>query len=222
MIRLILYELKDITKKYGNRIILNKINMKINKGEFISITGLSGSGKSTLLYILGFLDSTSSGECYFENTKIDTHVKREKIRNNRIGFVFQSYNLIPDMTVYENILLPCFYASKINIKYVKHVKHLTHELIAKYNLSSICNCKTQFLSGGEKQRVCLARAVISDHDVICLDEPTGNLDVENASIVMDELKKLNKTGKTIIVVTHDTKIASLSKQNYILSEGKLI
>lgn len=211
-------ELLNVSKIYDTRVVLNNLNLQINKGDLISIMGKSGSGKSTLLNILGFLDSPSSGEYYHENKLIIKQTQKEKIRNTQYSFVFQAYNLIPDLTVYENIRLSTYYSLKF-----KNSKSndLVRSLLAKYNLEHICDSLVQFISGGEKQRVCLARAVASEAEVIFLDEPTGNLDCINTNIVLDQLIKMNNEEKTIVIVTHDYDITSFCKIKYELKEGKL-
>ena len=211
-------ELLNVSKLFGTRAVLNNLNFQINEGDLISIMGKSGSGKSTLLNILGFLDSPSKGEYYFENKLIAKQLQKEKIRNTRFSFVFQTYNLISDLTVYENIRLSTYYS--LNFKNSKS-NDIVRSLLAKYNLEHISDNMVQFISGGEKQRVSLARAVASEADVIFLDEPTGNLDSINTNIVLDELIKMNNEKKTLVIVTHDYDITSFCKQKYELKEGKL-
>lgn len=212
-------ELRNVTKKFGDRIILDGINLSVNKGELITIMGASGAGKTTLLNILGFLENITDGEYLFYGKKVRKK-EMSKLRNQKIGFVFQSYNLIPKMTVYENIVLPIFYSLS---PYKEKEKYLSKipELLEKYNIDGIKDSYVDNISGGEKQRVCLVRALSCNADLIISDEPTGNLDRNNSFIVLDELKKLNENGKTIIIVTHDESVQNIATKKMILRKGKI-
>lgn len=210
--------LNNIYKLYGEKNILNDLNLTIKANDYISIIGKSGSGKSTLLNILGLIDKQDKGS-YQLNEKDLKNIKQNdiyKIRNQKIGFVFQSYYLIPHLSVYDNIILPCLYSTIKTNAYNK-----SKELIESLNLNEIINTKAKFLSGGEKQRVAIARALIQNPEIIICDEPTGNLDNNNTTLVMDILENLNKQGKTIIIVTHDLSVAKRSKIIYQLNQGKV-
>jgi putative ABC transport system ATP-binding protein len=182
--------------------------------------GKSGSGKSTLLNILGFFEKPSSGEYDFEGKKIYRENQKSRIRNRYMGFVFQSYNLIPRLTVYENITLPIFYS--LDKKKTKERLKFAEELIEKYGLAEIRNSFVENISGGEKQRVCMARAIVCDASIIISDEPTGNLDEKNKENVLKMFKEMNENGKTIIIVTHDNDVEAIARENYYLDKGELL
>lgn len=214
-----LLELRKVTKKFDDRVILNEIDLKVNEGDLITIMGKSGAGKSTLLNILGFFEDISGGTYLFQQKKVKKY-QTSQIRNRNIGFVFQSYNLIPCMTVFENIALPIYYSlvsSKVKNEYIRRIP----ELLKKYQIEHIKDQYVDLISGGEKQRVCLARALVCDAKLIISDEPTGNLDKNNSSIVLDEFVNLNRDGKTVIVVTHDEDVQRIATRRMILTEGKL-
>jgi putative ABC transport system ATP-binding protein len=210
-------ELSHISKKFGDRIVLKDINLNIRYGELVTIMGKSGAGKSTLLNILGFFESSTSGEYRFDGKLVK---KREynRIRNDHIGFVFQSYNLLPQMTVYENVVLPIYYSQVSASEKRKRISNV-NSLLEKYNISHIKDAFVDYISGGEKQRVCLARALSCSPQLIISDEPTGNLDSGNTSIVLDELKAINKKGKTVIIVTHDTEVENIASRKLFLEDG---
>lgn len=210
-------ELSKISKKFGDRTVLKEINIEIEQGELLTIMGKSGAGKSTLLNILGFFESSTSGDYFFEGKKVK---KREycRIRNENIGFVFQSYNLLSQLTVYENIALPIYY-SQMPVKEKKQKIKNIDKLIERYNITHIRDTYVDFISGGEKQRVSIARALACDPKIIISDEPTGNLDKGNTNIVLNELISINRDGKTIIIVTHDEEVESIANKKYVLEEG---
>lgn len=212
-------ELKSITKYFGERKVLKNINLIINEGDLISIMGKSGSGKSTLLNILGFFEKPTSGEYYFEGDKIKNEYRKSEIRNRYMGFVFQSYNLIPRLTVYENIVLPIYYS--LDKKSIKKRIGKAEELISRYGLEEIKNIYVENISGGEKQRACMARAVACDAKLIISDEPTGNLDEKNKYNVLDMFKEMNKSGKTVIIVTHDNEVEEIAGKRFYLEGGEL-
>lgn len=212
-------ELKNITKSFGSREVLKNINFSVKEGELVSIMGKSGSGKTTLLNILGFFEYPTSGDYLFEGKKIKRENEMSRIRNKYMGFVFQSYNLIPRLTVYENIILPVYYS--VEKKSAKERIRKADELIEKYGLKEIKNSYVENISGGEKQRACMARAMVCNAGLIISDEPTGNLDESNKYKVLDMFKEMNKNGKTIIIVTHDKEVENIASQKYFLEGGEL-
>ncbi|MBE6789465.1 MAG: ABC transporter ATP-binding protein [Ruminococcaceae bacterium] len=216
-------EAKNISKIYslGNKEILalDNVSFRINDGEFVAITGQSGSGKSTLMNILGCLDSASSGEYYIDGKRIDrlSSGRLCKIRSLKIGFVFQNFSLVPTLTAYENIELPLVYRG-FSLK--KRSERVNEALKSVGMLERRDHLPSQ-LSGGQMQRVAIARAVAGQPSVILADEPTGNLDRKNTEEVMSLLSSLNKDGKTIILVTHDSRVASRAERIIKLSDGKI-
>lgn len=212
-------DLYNICKCFGERIVLENINLSVHEGDMISIMGKSGSGKTTLLNILGFLDTPSSGSYCFNGRPVLKNYNRNLIRNEYMGFVFQSYNLIPKLTVYENIALPIYYSTQ-SAKIKERTKNIPL-LIERFHLSSIANNNVECISGGEKQRVCLARALVCDAKLIISDEPTGNLDEVNTHIVLNEFKRMNNEGKTVIIVTHDKIVESIATKKFLIESGKL-
>lgn len=207
MIRLV-----GIKKEY-NVPVLKNINLEISRGDFISISGPSGSGKSTLMNILGLIEQPSGGEYYYRGKKLNLAKDHSNLRLEGIGFVFQSYNLIPEMTSEENILLPLLYAKKSRVK----LKPLVREL----QIGSLMSKRVNVLSGGEKQRVAIARALLLDPPLIIADEPTGNLDKKNRDIVLKILFRQLELGRSVLIISHDPYISSLAKQRYVLSQGEL-
>lgn len=214
-------KLESVTKLYNKTFIaLKDVQLTINQGDFICIKGSSGSGKSTLLNILGLIDTISTGEYYIDNypTSKLTGNALAQMRNDHFGFVFQQYNLIPHLTAGDNILLPFLFSKKyINGAVEKKFIQLCEE----FNIINIIQRRADLLSGGEKQRVALVRAIIKNANIIIADEPTGNLDEDNKNIVVHFLKKLNDEGKTIIMVTHDPLIWESMDCRYYLDKGKL-
>ena len=218
-----LIELKNIVKNYDNggviTRVLHDINLSIEEGEFIAIMGPSGSGKSTLMHTIGFLDRPTSGEYLFdgENTKDFTDDELARIRNERIGFVFQSFNLLPRTTVLDNVLLPLFYS-----KNKKGHNEKAKEALEAVELGDRMEYMSNQISGGQKQRVAIARALVCDPKVIFADEPTGDLDSKSGSTVMHILEKLNEEGRTIILVTHDLNVALHSKRIVTIRDGEIV
>ena len=216
--------LKNISKVYsvGNSLIraIDNISLDIDKGEFMAIIGKSGSGKSTLMNILGCLDIPSSGT-YFLNSKpvfnMDEN-KLSKIRNMQISFIFQSFNLIPGLSSLENVALPLMYR-KMNKS--KRIKRAT-EALEIVGLKERINHHPCELSGGQQQRVAIARAIALDTPIILADEPTGNLDSACSKDIIRVLEELNLLGKTIILITHDDKIASKASRIVKIHDGRLI
>jgi len=199
---------------------LRGINLLINEGEFVSIMGPSGSGKSTLMNILGCLDTPDSGNYYLEDIDISKLNDNQlaNIRNSKVGFVFQTFNLLPRLSTFQNVELPTIY-SKIKIKN-KNLKIL--EYIAAMGLKGKEKNKPNELSGGERQRVAIARALINDPAIILADEPTGNLDSRTGEEIMAIFQNLNRQGKTIILVTHELDIAHHSQKIIYLRDGMII
>lgn len=194
---------KNISKSYGNKIVLNHFNMSVEKGEFLGIVGPSGSGKSTLLSILATLDTPDEGDLLFDNKNL-TQLQKEKIammRNEEFGFIFQNSNMLMHLSVKDNIALPFYYGLYID-KY--EIERKVNSLLTKVGLKGYGANEVKFLSGGEQQRAAIARALIKNPKIIFADEPTGNLDEKNSIKVLNMLKDLVVTEhKTIIIVTHD-------------------
>ncbi len=182
---------------------------------------MSGAGKSTLLNILGLIDFKFSGDYYLDGVLINNLKKNEltKFRNKKISYIFQAYNLINNLTVYDNLTLPLLYNdTKYNEEYIRKIDDVLREL----NILYLKDNKASILSGGEKQRVSIARAILMDTEIVIADEPTGNLDKENKNILLSYFKLLKeKYGKTIIIVTHDDDMLELADKKYILSNGKI-
>ncbi|NCU28283.1 MAG: ABC transporter ATP-binding protein [Candidatus Moranbacteria bacterium] len=218
-----LIELKNIVKNYDNggvvTRVLHGINLEIDEGEFVAIMGPSGSGKSTLMHTIGFLDRQTSGKYFFDGQDTESFTDDElaHIRNERIGFVFQSFNLLPRTTVLDNVILPLFY-SKTKTGLEKKAKDALEAVGLKDRMQHLSNQ----ISGGQKQRVAIARALICDPKVIFADEPTGNLDSKSGSTVMHILEQLNNSGRTIILVTHDEEVALHAKRIVTIRDGQIV
>lgn len=218
-------ELKNIEKFYSigkdKLKVLKGINVEINKGEFVIIMGKSGSGKTTLLNILGFLDKFNSGDFFFHGDNVTglNQNKRAKFRNLNIGFVFQQFNLIESLNIYKNVELPMIYNRKYSKKQKDERIKANLELVG---LAEKIHRRPTELSGGQQQRVAIARALVNDPDIIFADEPTGALDTDTGIEIMELLTKLNKEGKTIIMVTHDTDFAKYASKVIKLKDGVII
>ncbi len=219
-----LIETRDLTKSYFNDDIetpvLFGVNVKIYKGEFVSIMGPSGSGKSTLMHILGFLDSHTTGDYLFQGhqTVTMTDDALARIRATRVSFVFQAFNLLPRTTVLQNVMLPLLYHPTI-----PESERMERALRA-VNIVGLTERKdflSSQLSGGQKQRVAIARALVTDPDVIFADEPTGNLDSASGVAIMEALQKLNDSGHTIILVTHERTTAQHANRIITIRDGKI-
>ena len=214
-------ELKNVSKSYKTKIeeinILKNINFKFNSGDFVSIQGKSGSGKTTFLNILGLLDIKSGGEIYINSEKIEKQ-DLTKLRSENIGFVFQFHYLLNEFTALENVMIPALNKKDSN---KKEIEKRAKELLNMVGLSHRLNHKPNELSGGEKQRVSIAGAMINSPELILADEPTGNLDYETSQIINDIFVELNKNGQGIIIVTHSQELANLAKDKYILKNGVL-
>jgi len=200
---------------------LNDINLTINKGEYISLSGQSGCGKSTLLSLLGLLDSTTSGQYQLAGNDVSklSRDERAKIRSKQIGFVFQSFNLISDLTVFENVMLPLTYQSG---RSKNEVESKVNQVLEKVEMSHRTNHYPSQLSGGQQQRVAVARALVNDPAIILADEPTGNLDSKNAEAVLQLFEQLHKDGATICMVTHDPASAQRANRCLEMFDGQLI
>ncbi|SFE67241.1 ABC transporter ATP-binding protein [Peptostreptococcus sp. D1] len=212
-------KLEGLCKTYGENNVLKNIDLEINKGEFLMITGTSGCGKTSLMNILGLMDTKTSGKYYFNGEDIDTidEVQKSKIRNTLFGFVFQSFNLINDFTVIENIEMPMgIYGINKSER-----KERVDTLLKKFDISDKGQSLTSQLSGGQKQRVAIARAISNNPSVIFADEPTGNLDENNTQTVLNIFKKLNQDGITIVMITHDRKLLKYADRVVELDYGKI-
>ncbi len=199
---------------------LNQVNFEVSKGEFVAVMGPSGCGKSTLLNIVGLLDNPSDGKYYFDNIEVSKFREKQRtnLRKGNIGFVFQSFNLIDELSVYENIELPLLYL-KMN---ASERKRKVAAVMDRLNISHRRKHFPQQLSGGQQQRVAIARAVVANPKLILADEPTGNLDSRNGEEVMKLLTELNEEGTTIIMVTHNNHDAEKSHRIVNLFDGKVI
>lgn len=196
------------------------VNLHVKPGEFIAIMGPSGCGKSTLLNIIGLLDNPSNGEYYFDNTEVASYKEsqRTQLRKGNIGFVFQSFNLIDELNVFENVELPLIYL-KLS---AKERKKMVTEVLERMNIGHRAKHFPQQLSGGQQQRVALCRAVVANPKLILADEPTGNLDSKNGIEVMELLTELNKAGATIVMVTHSDRDAGYAHRVVNLFDGEIL
>jgi putative ABC transport system ATP-binding protein len=218
---MVLIEVKNLEKIYHDEEIetpaIRGISFDVNQGEFVAVMGPSGSGKSTLLHILGFLDRHTSGIYRFDGKTVDDYSEAElaHIRNKKIGFVFQMFNLLPRTTVLENVKLPLLYSG------IKEPlwNEITLKAIEEVGLSERANYDTAKLSGGEKQRVAIARALVNNPSVIFADEPTGNLDSKSGGQIMEIIESLNDKGHTIILITHETYTAEYAERIITLKDG---
>jgi putative ABC transport system ATP-binding protein len=214
---------KDITKKYvqGKEEIwaVKNATFSINKGEFVSFLGPSGSGKTTLLQILGLLLEPTSGKLFINGVDASTMTKsqRAKLRRKEIGFVFQQFNLIPHLTVEENVALPMM----LDERDEDEIRERVSLLLERLNLSNRAKNKAKNLSGGQMQRVAIARALANNPSLILADEPTGNLDSKNGLEVMKLLKELNEEGQTIVLITHDKHIAEWASRFFFIKDGNV-
>lgn len=215
-------ELNGIGKVYKtgdeNTTALDGIDLIINEGEFVAITGPSGSGKSTLMHILGLLDTASNGVYKLDRMDVSRISKKKQaaIRNQKIGFVFQQFNLLPKTKVLDNVLLPSIYGS------LPQAISRASEVIEQVGLSDRINHRSNQLSGGQIQRVAIARALVMKPSIILADEPTGNLDTKKTREIMELFEKINKNGATVIVITHEPAVAKFAKRIIQLSDGKVL
>lgn len=218
-----LIELKNAEKIYSDGEIatpaLCGVSFKIERGEFVAIIGPSGSGKSTLLHVLGFLDLPTGGEYFFDEKSFLEYSAEEiaRLRNQKMGFIFQMFNLLSRTTVLENVALPLLYSDAPESQW----EQMALKAIEEVGLSHRANHETSQLSGGEKQRVAIARALINNPSVIFADEPTGNLDSKSGGQIMNLIKGLNEKGHTIILVTHETYTAQYAQRIISLKDGAI-
>ena len=219
-----LFELANLEKTfYGSGVkteVLRGVDFTIDKGEFVSIMGPSGSGKSTLLNILGFLLDSSGGTYRFNGKSFEDHTEDEiaMIRNREMGFVFQTFNLLPRLSVYQNVQLPLMYSGRPESEWRKRVE----EVIEIVDLSHRADFEAYKLSGGEKQRVAIARALVNNPNVIFADEPTGNLDTKSGQAVMQTLQRLHdELGHTVLLITHETFTAEHADRMIYIVDGKV-
>lgn len=222
--------IKNLTKSFGANgqkaqkaqatQVLKGISFTISEGEFVSISGPSGCGKSTLLNIMGLLDTPDSGEYFIDGLQVAemNAAQRAKIRGNRIGFVFQSFNLIDEFSVLENVALPLKYRGDSQAK--REARAL--ECLEKVDLADKAQLFPSQLSGGQQQRVSIARALAGDSGIMLVDEPTGNLDSKNGDAVMALLQELNRQGTTMVLVTHDPRYADMAQRNIKLHDGLIV
>ena len=217
----VILEGRDIKKSIGENDILNGISIQISTGDFISIVGASGSGKSSLMYILGLLDPPTSGDVIIDDKKVDFGDAKllSKIRNKKIGFVFQFHYLITELTAYENILIPML---KNGVNDRERMKQRCYDLIESLGLKGKEKRKPYQLSGGEQQRVAIARALANDPEIVMADEPTGNLDSKNSAMVMDVFLELNQKGRSILMITHEMYLAKETKKVLEIKDGLMV
>ena len=222
--RKVVIELKDVRRDFqvGSEVVhaLRGVSFKIYEGEFVTIMGTSGSGKSTLLNQLGCLDTPTKGEYFLDGTPVRKMSKsqRAKLRNRKIGFVFQNYNLLPKTTAVENVELPLMYNSKYN---AKQRREAAIKALQDVGLGDRLEHKSNQMSGGQMQRVAIARALVNNPAVILADEATGNLDTRTSFEMLVLFQKLHAEGRTIIFVTHNPDIAQYSSRNIMLRDGKI-
>ncbi|MBZ4687095.1 MAG: putative transport system ATP-binding protein [Clostridia bacterium] len=217
-------EIKNVTKVYNTGAIqfqaLKGVSLKVEKGEFVAIIGPSGSGKSTFMNILGCLDVPTAGEYYFEGIEVSNYTEDQLagIRNKKIGFIFQQFNLLPKLNAFENVELPLIYRG-MN---VKERKERVLQVLEQVGLSDWAHHKPSEMSGGQQQRVAIARALAGDPPLILADEPTGNLDSKSGTEVLEILKELNKNGRTILLITHDMKVAGSAQRIISIQDGLIV
>ncbi len=214
-------KLNKVSKSYHDAnqklSVLKEIDLSVNKGEFVAITGASGCGKSTLLHLIGLLDSPDSGEIVLAGSKRDNISNMEIFRNKNIGFIFQFHYLLEDFTALENVAIPLLVQGLKK----KEAYELAQNYIEKLGLRERLHHFPNQLSGGEEQRIAIARAIVTKPMIILADEPSGNLDDETTKSVMKILRELNKQGLTVIFVTHDLSLVAVSDTHYTIREGKL-
>lgn len=215
--------LTGLTKRYGvgdaEHTVLDNIDLEINKGEFIAIMGPSGCGKTSLLNVLGLLDKPDEGDYKLDGKSVahTTSAKRASIRSKRIGFVFQSFNLVPRLNVIENVALPLAYTGTSQLKAIKKAS----EMLKTFHLNEREYYMPWQLSGGQTQRVAIARALVNDPSIILADEPTGNLDSKSSHIILEELSDIHRRGNTIIMVTHNPDMTTYADRVITMLDGRI-
>lgn len=215
--REVLLEVKNVSKIYGDLHALKEVNFQVRKGEWVAIMGSSGSGKSTIMNIIGCMDKPSIGEVILDGQDITKESQHSltKIRREKIGLIFQQFHLIPYLTALENVMVAQYYHSIPD-------EQEALQALERVGLKDRAKHLPSQLSGGEQQRVCIARALINSPEIILADEPTGNLDEVNEKIVIDILTQLHEEGSTIIVVTHDLEVGDVAERKIILEYGKIV
>ena len=215
--REVLLEVKNVSKIYGDLHALKDVSFTIRKGEWVAIMGSSGSGKSTIMNIIGCMDKPTMGEVILDGQDItkESQTSLTKIRREKIGLIFQQFHLIPYLTALENVMVAQYYHSIPD-------EQEALQALERVGLKDRAKHLPSQLSGGEQQRVCIARALINNPEIILADEPTGNLDEVNEKIVIDILTQLHKEGSTIIVVTHDLEVGDVAERKIILEYGKIV
>ena len=215
--REVLLEVKNVSKIYGDLHALKEVSFQVRKGEWVAIMGSSGSGKSTMMNIIGCMDKPSVGEVILDGQDITKESQNSltKIRREKIGLIFQQFHLIPYLTALENVMVAQYYHSIPD-------EQEALQALERVGLKDRAKHLPSQLSGGEQQRVCIARALINSPEIILADEPTGNLDEVNEKIVIDILTQLHEEGSTIIVVTHDLEVGDVAERKIILEYGKII
>lgn len=217
-------DLKDVSKLYGfgdaTTIALDEVSITINKGEFVAIMGASGSGKSTLMNIIGLLDRPTHGDYHINGTSVAKFRagQRAKFRRDKIGFVFQSFNLLPRLSVIENVALPLAYKNMTPVRRLKRASII----LERVGLADREYFMPQHLSGGQLQRAAIARALVNDPSIIIADEPTGNLDSGSSRVVMELLSELHKDGNTILLVTHNPELTRYASRIVYMHDGSII
>jgi len=219
-----LIHIEDLTKIFYTDEIethaLSGVHLTVNKGEYVAMSGPSGCGKSTLLSIIGLLDTPTAGRYSLNSKTVENlaFAERSRIRNQEIGFIFQSFNLIGDLTVYENVELPLTYRSMAAAERKKRVQ----EVMERVGMAHRMKHYPSQLSGGQQQRVAVARALVGQPSILLADEPTGNLDSKNSEAVIDLLRQLHREGATICMVTHDPRYASIADRTIHLFDGRIV
>ena len=219
-----LISLKDVSKLYGfggaTTVALDEVNFDVDAGEFVAIMGPSGSGKSTMLHIIGLLDRPTNGNYKLKNRSVERLRKnqRTKVRRNQIGFIYQSFNLIPNLNALENVALPLAYSYTTKVKRLKHAANV----LERVGLADKEYFLPRQLSGGQAQRVAIARALVNDPDIIIADEPTGNLDSAASRVIMELLSELNRAGSTILLVTHNPELTRYANRVVFMHDGSII
>ena len=220
---MIMINLKSVSRIYNRSdktvTALNGINFCVEKGEYVSVLGTSGSGKSTLMNVLGTLDRPDFGEYTIDGVNVGKMSNREldRLRRNKIGFIFQRYCLVPSLTAFDNVELPLIYAKVPRAERIKRVS----ESLEKVGLKDRANHKPSELSGGQQQRVAVARAIVTNPPIILADEPTGNLDPKTTEQIAEIFDKMHSVGKTIILITHDNSVAKRAERQVVINKGKI-